>query len=143
MLMKVLPRVEQASDAEQASDTPRSPGMKYRHYAPQAEMLVVVGDPERVREKILAMADEARNQGKKVGILAAEEEQDSYPGFLVAAAGSSQHPEITAQRLYALLRWLDTQQVDLILTEGVAPEGLGSAIMNRLSKAAGYNIIQV
>ncbi len=143
MLLQVLEKVDQAAELLADETIPRSPGMKYRHYAPQAPMQVVVGNPENVQEQILALAKAARQEGKSVGILTSEEGRNRYPGFLVAVGGGCDQPEITARRLYALLRWLDEQQVDLILAEGVSLEGLGSAIMNRLCKAAGYNIIRV
>ncbi len=142
-LYAFLPRVDQAADDTVDEAVPRSPGMKYRHYAPKAPLQVVVGDPQKMQEAIWELGQQYCREGKKVGVLVREEHRFRYPGFVVAAAGQESHPEVTAQKLYAMLRWLDEQKVDVILAEGVASEGLGTAIMNRLCKAAGYKILRV
>jgi L-threonylcarbamoyladenylate synthase len=107
---------------------PRSPGMKYRHYAPKAQMLVVEGAREKVRAELDRLKAMNEALGLRVGILPFEER-----GYLEAAHG-----------FYAELRALDDEGVDLIIA-GALPEtdGVGFAVMNRMMKAAGYNIVHV
>ncbi|QJC53835.1 threonylcarbamoyl-AMP synthase [Paenibacillus albicereus] len=119
---------------------PRSPGMKYAHYAPRGEMRLVAGPRERVRATIQAAADEARGHGRRVGILAYEETADAYRADIVLACGSLAALETAAQSLYAVLREFDERGAELIWAEGCPPDGIGLALMNRLSKAAGGRV---
>lgn len=118
----------------QKPGTPRSPGMKYRHYAPEAELIVLVGEKGgegRVKRKLLELAEELRDRGLKVGIAASS--AGSLEGFEVVELGRS--AEEVAKRLFSALRELDSRGVDVILAEGMEEKGLGTAIMNRLRKA--------
>lgn len=121
----------------------RSPGMKYRHYAPKAVMLVVEGEFGPVVEKIRELAEFYLKAGKKVGILATDESMGEYDMGVVRSMGSRKDLSLVARNLFRLLREFDKEGVDLIIAEGVPQEDLGLAIMNRLRKAAGYNIIRV
>ena len=110
------------------SSVPRSPGMKYKHYAPKAQMLVLEGDREKVKKEIIRLKKLNEELEQKVGVLLFEERD-----YITAA-----------HDFYAALRALDEEGVDLILA-GALPEndGLGFAVMNRMLKAAGYNIAKV
>ncbi|MEM1550576.1 MAG: L-threonylcarbamoyladenylate synthase [Candidatus Bathyarchaeia archaeon] len=121
----------------------RSPGIKYRHYAPKAEMLVVEGELRSVIRKIKELAEHYNESGKKVGILATDESFEEYTLGIVKSIGSRKNLSFVAKNLFKLLRELDEEGVDLIIAEGIPQENLGLAIMNRLRKAAGYNIIRV
>ncbi|MCS7131235.1 MAG: L-threonylcarbamoyladenylate synthase [Hadesarchaea archaeon] len=121
----------------------RSPGMKYRHYAPLAEMVVVEGPIEKVRSKIQELVDVRRGLGEKVGVMATEETAPQYRADVVKVAGSRRDPRSVAKNLFRLLREFDAEGVDLVVAEGLEPVGMGLAVMNRLRKAAGYNIIRV
>lgn len=106
---------------------PKSPGMKYKHYAPKAEMVIYQGDPEKVK---LAMAEEKvkRNSfGQKVEIIVFDDE----------------HPEAAAHDFFARLRACDKAGVDVILAAALRENGIGFAVMNRMFKSAGYNIREV
>lgn len=109
-------------------ETARSPGMKYRHYSPDAEVIVLVG--ENVHEEILSLAERLKGSGKKVGIIWRRHER--VEGFEIYYAGKSLKEY--AKSLFDALRQLD-KKCDVIVVEGVEEEGLGVAIMNRLSKA--------
>jgi len=127
-------------------DRPRSPGVKYKHYAPQGAMLLVVGsDPERLVAAVCEAADEARCAGRRVGILASSEHADRYAGFAdeVLVCGSRQEPAEAARRLYALLRECDHLSLDAIFAEGFPEAGIGAALMNRMRKAAGGRVRKV
>ncbi len=141
-LLTVLPEVHLDPGLSHASVAARSPGVKYKHYAPQAEVVVVEGSVQAIPACVLRLAAEAEQQGRRVGIIATRETSEHYPGKLVMVSGSREAPGTISHNLFTLLRRMDAAGVDLILAEGIADTGLGLAIMNRLRKAAGYRIIE-
>jgi L-threonylcarbamoyladenylate synthase len=140
-LEQVVGEIEVDSGLTQGKK-PRSPGMKYRHYAPKAEMWVVTGSKKAVIARISQLAWEARNKGKKVGILTTAEHQKKYTGMTVIAVGSRFDPSSVARELYSALRRFDEEEVDIIFAEGFPEEGLFFSVMNRLKKAADGKIIK-
>ncbi len=122
---------------------PRSPGVKYTHYAPRGEMLLVTGDPARVREAVQAAARRKREEGRRVGILACREHAAAYEADAVIVLGSREAPDEAARNLYAALRECDARELEAIVAEGFPEAGIGSALMNRLRKAAGGNVLTV
>jgi L-threonylcarbamoyladenylate synthase len=120
----------------------RSPGMKHRHYAPKAEIILVEGSVAAFTSKIQELAESYRRKGLKVGVLATDETQTAYKADVVTSLGSRFNLPAIAQNLFRLLREVDAQNVDVIIAEGVPQEGMGLAIMNRLRKASGYHIIK-
>ena len=122
---------------------PKAPGMKYRHYAPQAEMTLVEGEMEHVVEFINQEAKLALEAGLKVGIICTEESRESYQCGILKVIGSRENEESVAHNLFAVLREFDDQKVDCIFSESFSKDRLGQAIMNRLCKAAGYHIVKV
>lgn len=120
---------------------PKAPGMKYRHYAPKANLSLVEGTVEDMVESIRRLASAAQAQGKKVGIICTEETKALYPDGLLRSVGSRQEPDSIAHNLYAVLREFDGLDVDTIYSEAFPSDRLGQAVMNRLTKAAGYHII--
>jgi L-threonylcarbamoyladenylate synthase len=130
--------------AHSHEQAPRSPGVKYAHYAPQGEMLLVTGDdPELMVATILNRVKEVKMEGRKVGILSCTEHVSAYGTGVVLDCGSRTAPEQPAQRLYALLRRCDELGLDFIAAEGYPERGIGAALMNRMRKAAGGNEIRV
>ncbi|MBS2970867.1 threonylcarbamoyl-AMP synthase [Metabacillus sp. KIGAM252] len=129
--------VDQAlSDETQA---PKSPGMKYTHYAPNAPLTVVKG----TRDFLQKLADEARSEGKKVGILTTSEYKEEFRAEEVLACGSILQLETVASSLYGVLRQFNQNaELDLIYSEAFPEKGVGQAIMNRLMKAAGHRVIE-
>ena len=123
----LLPAADDGA-AKGGGAAPRSPGMKYRHYAPRAQMLVVEGAREKVRAEINRLKAMNEALGLRVGIVLFEER-----GYLEAA-----------HDFYAELRALDDTGTDLIIA-GALPEtdGVGFAVMNRMMRAAGFNIVRV
>ncbi|MCL2337318.1 MAG: L-threonylcarbamoyladenylate synthase [Firmicutes bacterium] len=137
---------ESENEGESESKQPRSPGMKYTHYAPKARVLLFDGaDSAGVAAKILAEAAALTGAGQRVGILACRDHESSYreQGYDVIAAGWREDPAPLAASLYEALRCFDRIPVDVILAEGVPARGLGLAVMNRLFKAAGGNVVKV
>jgi len=137
-------RVSPAAGGKSALNSrPLSPGMKYRHYAPRAPVILIEGDPQQVAKRLAELIDGYRVAGKRVGVLAYEETAGYYKQGEVVVAGKRRDPAGVASRLYSILRRFDELGVDVILAEGLEPAGLGLAIMNRLRMATGGNVIQV
>ncbi|MCC2471816.1 L-threonylcarbamoyladenylate synthase [Bacillus pacificus] len=118
-------------------EKPKSPGMKYTHYAPKAPLSIVEGS----REFIQRLADEKKEEGFKVGVLTTEEYQHVYNADVVLSCGVRSDLASVATKLYDVLRTFDASEVDVIFSESFPNEGIGNAIMNRLTKAAGHQII--
>jgi L-threonylcarbamoyladenylate synthase len=123
-------------------EKPRSPGQKYRHYAPRARMTVVEGPLELQVGKIVELAKSLEKSGKKVGIMATAQTRHLYPHMTVFSVGDRNAPLTISSNLFSILRKFDRMGVDEILAESISKDGLGLAVMNRLNKAAGYNIIK-
>ncbi len=123
--------------------TPRSPGMKYAHYSPEAKVIIVEGETKRVVSEIRRRASGLEKQGKKVGIMATGYTEDLYPQGHVISVGDREEPSTIAARLFAALREFDILGVDVILAEGIERKGMGLAVMNRLLKAAAYHVVRV
>lgn len=121
---------------------PKSPGQKYRHYAPKAEMLVYTGQVQTIVDRIKEKANESIKEGLRVGIIATEETKDSYKEGLIRVVGSRNHKETIAANLFNTIRGFDNEDVDIILAEGVEKDHIGMAIMNRMMKASGGKIIK-
>lgn len=133
---------------------PKAPGMKYRHYAPKAELILVedksaVGQKtgsakqETVVDAIKRLAQEKLEQGLRVGIICTDETESQYTAGIVRSLGIRAKEETIAHNLFAVLREFDDLQADYIFSESFSKDHLGQAIMNRLTKAAGYHIIYV
>ena len=120
----------------------RSPGMKHRHYAPAARVIVVEGSLDAIVVKAQELADRHLTAGEKVGILATDESRSHYRASVVKSLGSREDLAMMARNLFRLLREFDMEKVDIIIAEGVATEGLGLAVMNRLRKASGFDIVR-
>ena len=119
---------------------PKAPGMKYRHYA---EMTLVEGEMEQVVRSINRLAKKSLADGKKVGIICTDETRSCYPAGMVRSIGIRAKEETVAHNLYAVLREFDDLGADVIYSESFPGDQIGQAIMNRLTKAAGYHIIHV
>ena len=123
---------------------PKSPGMKYRHYAPRAGLILVEGEVDAIVRRVREIASAKLEEGLRVGILATDETLNSYDGgvYVVRSLGSRRNLSTIAKNLFKVLRELDDAGVDLIIAEGVPQKGLGLAVMNRLRKASSFNIVK-
>lgn len=126
-----------------SSVRPKAPGMKYRHYAPKADLSIVEGPMEQVVDAINRFAEEAVGKGEKVGIIATDETIGNYSGGIVRSIGSREEEETIAHHLYEVLREFDSDDVTAIYSEAFYTPKMGQAIMNRLLKAAGHKIINI
>ena len=122
---------------------PKAPGMKYRHYAPKADLAIVEGSTEGVIAEIEKRAGEAEEKGLTVGIIATDETKGRYSHGIVKSIGSREQEETIAHHLYEVLRDFDSCNVSAIYSEAFFTPRMGQAIMNRLLKAAGHKIINV
>ena len=146
MLRETVGRVEidPAIQAPPSADLrPKAPGMKYRHYAPHADLQLVEGETDRVVEVINNLVKEKLAEGKMAGVICTDETRVRYPQGEVRSVGLRAKEETIAHNLFAVLREFDDLNVDCIYSESFSKDHLGQAIMNRLTKAAGYHILNV
>jgi len=122
---------------------PKAPGMKYRHYAPKASLTLVEGDTKDVIETINRLAKEKLKEGFQVGIICTEESRESYRNGIIKSMGVRAKEDTIAHNLYGVLREFDDLEADFIYSESFSKDHLGQAIMNRLTKAAGYHIVKI
>lgn len=131
------------TDPSLTGQKPKAPGMRYKHYAPKADLVLVEGDTDKVADKINELVREAQSVGKRVGVIATDETKALYQSDVVFSIGARDDEDAIAQHLYKILRDFDEQQVDAIYSESFATPRIGQAIMNRLLKAAGYHVLYV
>ena len=153
---------------------PKAPGMKYKHYAPKADMAIIEGNEEAVVSAIKLLTSRAKATGKRVAVIASDETQARYRGNsrsefgasqrgaahreaeasccgdnadefaadVVLSMGSRADEDSIARHLYHILRECDELGVDEIYSESFSTPRIGNAIMNRLLKAAGHQVLQ-
>ena len=149
-------KVDQAikTDKIDESGQAKSPGMKYKHYAPDAEVHVIVGSTSSVIKALFEEAYKRVQNLQKVGILTFQEDievlkqllkQDKHveENTILLSAGSSKNWEEFARVLFDSLRGFDDEKCDVILVRGVSDSGIGHAIMNRLKKASDGKITRI
>ena len=122
-------------------ERPRSPGMKYRHYAPAGALTIVQGDESAVTRTICRLYDDAIAQGKRPLILALEAHIPAYGERRALSLGAD--AEAMARSMFARLRQADALGADVLFSEAIATGGVGLAVMNRLERAAGFNVVKV
>lgn len=132
--LQIDPHVlESVNEGEQ----PRCPGMKYKHYAPKAKVIVVEGECANVRKKINEIIE--RNNGKIIGVLTMYD--SAYDGAIIIDGGNDN--KTYANKLFGALREFDDLGANMIIAEFCDCDGYGLAVKNRLYKAAAYNIVNV
>jgi L-threonylcarbamoyladenylate synthase len=136
-LEEVIGQVMIDPGLENETVKPKSPGMKYTHYAPKAPLTIVEG----TREYIQQLVNEKKEEGLRVGVLTTEENADFYQADAVLSCGKRSELATVATKLYEVLRAFDEAGVEVIYSESFPQEGIGIAIMNRLVKAAGHQVI--
>lgn len=121
---------------------PKAPGMKYKHYAPKAQLFLVEGGTKEVVEEIKRLTSMAAGEGRRPGIICTQETRACFHEGVIRSIGVRSEEETIAHNLYGVLREFDDLDVDVIYSESFSRRQLGQAIMNRLTKAAGYQIIR-
>ncbi len=127
-----------AVNGSESGERPKAPGMKYRHYAPKGELFLVKGKCDNVIKRINDMSKEAGDRGLKTAVIASDETKDAYRADMVVSAGSGKNEDGIANRLFSILRQMDSEGADVIYSEEFNTPVLGEAIMNRLIRAAGH-----
>lgn len=122
---------------------PKAPGMRYRHYAPKGNLIVVNGEKEKVCAYINKQVESAGALHKKVAVLASSETASTYKNTKVYVIGSLNDEEEIARNLYDVLRQFDEEEMELIFSEAFETPHIGQAIMNRLLKAAGHQVVSL
>ena len=145
MLEEVIGKTEidRAILSDDSGIKPKAPGMKYRHYAPKASLTIVEGEQEKVTAKINELLKEGEAAGEKIGVIASTETAADYLGGIVRTIGSRSDELSISRHLFGILRDFDTLQVDRIYSESFETPQMGQAIMNRLMKAAGHQVMEV
>ena len=122
---------------------PKSPGMKYRHYSPSAPVIVINGKDS---DFVLALNDLVKKSSFKsseVGVLCSNGAGLQVVNYDVKKVGNYNDLDTVASNLFDALRYFDTRDVKVIYAQGFPLVGIGQAIMNRLNKASGGNIINI
>ena len=122
---------------------PKSPGQKYKHYAPKGEMFVFKGEIKLVAKTIEKKAKEYVDKGYKVGIMVTDETKDMYNMENIYSLGSRKDELSIAHNLFSTLRLMDKKGIEIILSESVEFSHMGVAIMNRMLKASSGQIIDL
>ncbi len=137
-LQEVVGEIASDPALTDTKEKPKSPGMKYRHYAPDAPFILVDGEKTIFKH----LVNERKREGLKVGILTTKENEAYYDTDYIFSCGERAHLETVASSIYEALRSFNKQGVDIIYSEMFPSEGVGNAIMNRLLKAAGQRVIK-
>lgn len=115
-----------------------SPGMKYRHYAPNTKCLLVYSDNQ---DKLIDAINKEVELEKNVLVLGRTRNLEKYNAQNKLDMGDTL--EEISKNIFTLLRKVDSYKVDLVIIEGVKKQGLGLAIMNRLIRACEHNYIEI
>lgn len=122
---------------ETAGAAPRSPGMKYRHYAPRARVLIVEGPDPAARARLAGrMAAKLELPTADIGFFGCRQFLAGLPAVHIVSYGEAPDPELAARVLFDALRRLDRAGLKVIIAEGLTDQGVGAAYMNRLRKAS-------
>lgn len=146
MLKEINPEIEldKALKSKPTDDfKPKAPGMKYKHYAPNAHLKIIKGKNEKTIEIINEIVENYIEKGNDVAILTTNENLNKFNNGKVISLGSENDLKEIAKNLFEALRKCDDLGVQYILCQGFEENGVGLAIMNRLNKAAGYDILEV
>lgn len=141
MLREVLGQVDLDPSLKNKDDNvkAKAPGMKYKHYSPQAQVYIVKADDlEGFAERVDSLCEDNAKKGLKIGVMTMNYDQHSYQAKVFDLGGS--YTEV-AKNLFDSLISLDRESIDIAYVPYFEERGIGVAIMNRLKKAAAYRII--
>ena len=135
--------VDQTIIEANSHKAPKAPGMKYRHYAPKGNLVIVEGSSDQVTVYINEQVQAYKGKGYKTGVIATDETKESYLADSVKSAGKRHQEEQIAKQLFRILREFDDEDVQVIYAESFEQKGVGQAVMNRLLKAAGHQVVKL
>ena len=119
-----------------------SPGMMYKHYSPDGQVTLIEGEESAVVDALRRLYEHAASEGHRACVMCFTEHVDALADCHPHDIGSKNDPTEVAHRLFATLRALDEEKMDVIFSEVVPPEGVGLAVMNRLGRAAGFRTVR-
>jgi L-threonylcarbamoyladenylate synthase len=119
-----------------------SPGMMYKHYSPDGQVTLIEGEESQVVEALRRLYAHAASEGHRACVMCFTEHVEALRDCQPHDIGSKNDPAEVAHRLFATLRALDDEKMDVIFSEVVPPEGVGLAVMNRLGRAAAFRTVQ-
>ena len=119
-------------------ESPKSPGLKYKHYSPNADVIILHGNGEDVIKFV-----NEKGLEQKVGVLTFDEFTEFGDDIVIQSLGSNKCPEDAAHRLFTAMREIDAKGVRVIYAPEIPDSGMWRAVRNRLYRAAGENIIDV
>ncbi len=137
------------SKSLESQEIPKAPGMKYKHYSPKAEVILIEGKVETILQAAAKISEGLRKEGKRVGLLFTEDvwrqakEETPVSGDYQKSIGERENLASVAHNIYRELRQCDEYGLDVVLTETYISEGLGSALMDRLLKSAEHKVVKV
>lgn len=117
---------------------PKSPGMKYKHYSPNATVIVVTGSLDEMKQKINQKLSLDKNKSDTVKVVCLEDRVSLYDGYGISWGKNSQE---AAKNLFKILRLMDEQNIEVVYFEALNSDEISEAVMNRLIKAAGNMIL--
>ena len=117
---------------------PKSPGMKYKHYSPNATVIVVTGSLDEMKQKINQKLSLDKNKSDKLKVVCLEDRVSLYDGYGISWGKNSQE---AAKNLFKILRLMDEQNIEVVYFEALNSDEISEAVMNRLIKAAGNMIL--
>ena len=144
-LREILPdiTVDVTTLSNDSGEAPKAPGMKYRHYAPKADMTIVSGKSEDVIKYVNEKIYEAKGNGLKTGIIATDETMYRYGADSLKSLGVRTDEKSLAHNLFRILREFDDEAVDIVFAESFENTGINQATMNRMLKAAGHKEVKL
>ena len=145
-IKRIVDNVEMHSSIakeEEQINKPKSPGMKYKHYSPNAELIIIEGEMGKVSDKINELFKEYQNKNVRTGILATEQTDHCYDCKDLIVMGDRENPATIASNLYKAFRDFDKRGVEVILAESIGYNDMRLAITNRMMKASDHNIVKV
>lgn len=134
--VNIDPALEKKEDNIKA----KAPGMKYKHYAPNADVYIISGDINNVAQKVNELCNDNAKNGLKCAVMCMEQNKNKYKCDTIVLG---EKLEEIASNLFNSLISADEQKYDIVYTEEFPNYGIGRAIMNRLLKSAGYKVIKV
>ena len=138
-LERVIGKVYSDTHLSDVNAVPKSPGMKYRHYSPEKPVWILPQSIGRIENLI----SQLESEGEIIGIIISEDTKlklnRSFDNQI--SLGEKSNPERAAAELYSSLRAMDEMDISLILVESYEKNGIGTAYMNRLEKAASKNLM--
>lgn len=143
MVKKILPEATQLAwkkeeQPKEDIEKPKSPGLKYKHYAPNAKVVILQGDSDTVAKRIAWALENARlRNAKAAAMITVEQKKYFSKEDNIVCMGKADDGETQAAKLFATLRDFDDCGITEVYATAMKEDGVGYAVMNRLYRAAG------